>query len=475
MASIMTTKTIISYISIECNFIFNLMGSVNSSSASTAMNSSETIPKGQFHKSFVQSQTVSLNDVSHDYGSPSDQNHRKIRSQYFNMIQRLKTKENSIKEEVKRSIDRLNKIGTYSTFNTTILDNMSASSPRKNTERKNSFGSETRTNYEIEMNMSAIGYNSSHIETQFKDMNTSFNFNDIDYQFNDSFIHPEDEELRNNQNREVKTVSGLNIQKNTTDFSKFYMSSGKEPCLINLSRFSISPNDYELNYYRDGEELRRSYIAKLIYKNVWTPTKKDKNHNTLIIFDWDDTLLCTSFLTPDGIFDEEMELDDNDKEKISKLEQNVHRILSSAVEKGDTYIITNAAPGWVEYSCERFYPTVKSLLQKIKIISARGDYEKDYPGDSRSWKIQAFLKMQKDFANDLVTNIICLGDSFIEIEAAHELASKFTQAFIKTVKFRECPKPEELNKQLGLVVEQFNAIYATVKNLTVRVEKKGKK
>ena len=90
------------------------------------------------------------------------------------------------------------------------------------------------------------------------------------------------------------------------------------------------------------------------------------------------------------------------------------------------------------------------------------------------WKIQAFLNMQKEFNSNLVTNIICLGDSFIEIEAGHILASKFNQAFIKTVKFRESPKPEELNKQLNLVADQFDSIYKSIKNLTIRVEKKKK-
>jgi hypothetical protein len=62
------------------------------------------------------------------------------------------------------------------------------------------------------------------------------------------------------------------------------------------------------------------------------------------------------------------------------------------------------------------------------------------------------------------------------MEAGKILADKFSEAFIKTIKFRECPKPEELNKQLTLVLEQFSNIYSTIKNLTIRVEKrKGKK
>jgi hypothetical protein len=52
----------------------------------------------------------------------------------------------------------------------------------------------------------------------------------------------------------------------------------------------------------------------------------------------------------------------------------------------------------------------------------------------------------------MITNIVALGDSMMEIDAAHHLAQRFNQAFIKTVKFREFPKPNELVKQLNLVI-----------------------
>ena len=74
----------------------------------------------------------------------------------------------------------------------------------------------------------------------------------------------------------------------------------------------------------------------------------------------------------------------------------------------------------------------------------------------------------------MVTNIICLGDSLFEIEAGRVLGNQFKEAFVKTIKFKEGPKPEELNKQLMLVANQFHSIYIAVKNLTIRVEKKKK-
>ena len=274
---------------------------------------------------------------------------------------------------------------------------------------------------------------------------------------------------KNKKNHTVKIENPINISSNEYKFNSNHFEN-----LNNNNNNNIYQNDYELNFYRNGEEIRNSYISKLICKKVWTPSIKGKTHNTLILFDWDDTLLCTTFLTKNGVYDENLILNDKEKEKVSKLEFSVLKLLTLAIKKGNVYIITNAGQGWVEYSCEKYYPSVFKLLKKINIISARGEYEKLYPNDSRKWKIQSFLNMQKFFNLNLVTNIICLGDSFIEIDAGHILASKFTQAFIKTVKFRESPKPEELNKQLTLVADQFDGIYKAIKNLTIRVEKKKK-
>ena len=237
---------------------------------------------------------------------------------------------------------------------------------------------------------------------------------------------------------------------------------------------SISTFDYELNIFRDSEAVRESYISKLISMKIWNPGMKPKYHNSLIIFDWDDTLLPTSFLTPKGTFSEDIQLSSSDCKKMQQIANYVYDILKESIEKGDVYIITNAGINWVQFSANLFYPNISELLKKIKIISARGEYEKSFPGNLRQWKIQAFLNLLKNVDNKLVTNIICIGDSLFEMEAGRILASNFKEAFIKTIKFREAPKLDELLKQLKLVEQQFGAIYSSIKNLTIRIERKKK-
>ena len=233
--------------------------------------------------------------------------------------------------------------------------------------------------------------------------------------------------------------------------------------------------DFILEFYKKQEvNIRKVYYSQLLLKKVWKPINDSKRHNSLIIFDWDDTLLPTSFLTPRGIFEDKNELNEKDQAKVSKLEESVRKLLTLAVSRGDVYIITNAGDGWVEFSCKKYYPSIMEILNKIKVISARGKYEDKYPGDSKRWKIETFLNIKETLNDELITNIICLGDSVFEMEAGRILASKFIHAVIKTIKFRENPKPEELNKQLSLVINQFPSIYTSSKNLTVRVEKKKK-
>ena len=303
-------------------------------------------------------------------------------------------------------------------------------------------------------------------------------FNDSEEEDSEGFeSDKENEKLKENKDNEL-----TNIIKSTFIETKY----SRRESISNISEAStlsslnksnlygslLETMDYEFEFYRSGEDIRKSYLAKLISKKVWNPNHKEKKHNSIIILDWDDTLLPTSFLSPGGIFNLDIKLSKNDSEKLAKIEKEVSNLLNSAIEKGEVFIITNADKGWVEFSANKFYPSVVGILSKIKIISAREEYGNVFPGDSAKWKIQTFLDLQKYINLNLVTNLLCFGDSIIEIKAGKILASKFREAFIKTIKFKEAPKLDDLFKQLNLVNQQFNFIYSSVKNLTIKVEKK---
>ena len=270
------------------------------------------------------------------------------------------------------------------------------------------------------------------------------------------------------------------LKKNNIDFSNNMKNIFNN--IGNVNPFKSEKNSDEnkeegelsLKFYEKSDNIRKEYYSKLLVKRVWIPLNDSQRHNNLIIFDWDDTLLPTSFLSSKNLIDTENKLNEKTQLKISKLEELVKNLLELSLSKGDVYIITNAGEGWVEDSTKKFYPNIRDILDKIEIISARKDYEKKYPNETKLWKIRAFLNLKKRLNDYLITNIVCLGDSVFEMDAGKILASNFIHAVIKTIKFMESPKPEELNKQLNLVLKQFNSIFSSFKNLTVRVEKKKK-
>jgi len=268
------------------------------------------------------------------------------------------------------------------------------------------------------------------------------------------------------------------IQANKRHYSRINSQNSSMSTLDYSSKKSqsnvlLDTEAYKNKSSKNGDELRRSYIAKLICKKVWQPNTEKKDHNSIFIFDWDDTLLCSSYLAPNGDYDENKIIEEDDWNKIKKLESRVIKVLKLAINKGRTFIITNAASGWVEYSAKRYYPSLRKILPYVTIISARAEYGKLFPGDTRQWKILTFLQILKEININIVTNLICLGDSIIEIEAANILALHLKQVYIKTVKFKSNPTIDELINQVKLVIEHFNKIYSSVKNMNVKVIQKA--
>ena len=260
----------------------------------------------------------------------------------------------------------------------------------------------------------------------------------------------------NNQNISLNDNSSVNSD---------YLDISNQPILLNKTK---KQNNSKLKSIR----LRNSYYTKLICSNILTFQKEPKVTN-LFFFDWDDTLICTSYLAPTGVLDE-TDSKSVDKNIIKNLDQLVATLLTKTIEKGQVFIVTNAAHGWIEYSSKKLYPITSKLLKQIKIVSARGLYEKRLPGDYRQWKTRAFIDTILNSNIDMkkTANILCFGDSIIELEATHKLKEIFANAYIKTVKFKESPQPVELIKELKIIISQFDIILSNIKNLSIKVAKK---
>jgi len=215
---------------------------------------------------------------------------------------------------------------------------------------------------------------------------------------------------------------------------------------------------------KDNCGIRLSLLRKLSYENVWVPkAQRPPTHQTVVIFDWDDTLLCTTYLkslrdqpVPPAV-----------KDCIQNVARAAQKLLLMALTAGKTFIITNAMSGWVENSAAKYMPELARVLQFVRVVSAREKCEAQFPDQVGEWKKSTFLEVQQELDQNAVTNLLALGDSSFEIEAARIMGREFAEARVKTVKFREAPSPRELLRQLEVVTERFDQIVATGRNRAV--------
>lgn len=189
-----------------------------------------------------------------------------------------------------------------------------------------------------------------------------------------------------------------------------------------------------------------------------TPTPK----HTVIIFDWDDTLLASSFLSSKGLrLDSDVEPPPEVAEQLQLLEKSVSAVLNRALEFGEVHIVTNAEAGWVQLSAQKFIPGVLCVLERVTVISARTTYERLYPEAPLKWKYYAFQERLKEKMYDSKSckNVISFGDSHVEREAVRAVTRGLPNTVTKSVKFAERPTMEQLRRQIELVSSCFQFIF----------------
>jgi hypothetical protein len=175
------------------------------------------------------------------------------------------------------------------------------------------------------------------------------------------------------------------------------------------------------------------------------------------VFDWDDTLLPTTYLQTKGYFGTKPQ------QPVSELDQQYLQILALLIELliqtcsawGSVQIVTNGQEGWVQDSTKQFYPQLLPLLEQIPVISARSRYEKTYPNDPWQWKYQTFLDV---LAAEPDMHVIAFGD------APHDRTA-MQSAILTSCSERgltELPKVFELSSDPDIitVITQLQMIYA---------------
>lgn len=252
----------------------------------------------------------------------------------------------------------------------------------------------------------------------------------------------------------------------------------------------------------------------------------DQTH-TVILFDWDDTLLPSSWLDKrrkglgDGLKNtfrksstepttrssqksDPLSLDL--KKPLSALEVYVETLLKTAMNLGKVIIVTNAMEPWVHMSCKNYLPNLFPLIEELPVIYARSVLEgsisengskkgrhSGYPWSGshnevvssslpQRWKETAFDQILESI-NFFSTgsqrgckSVISIGDSSFERNALrHVVKSRLkskAKCHMKTAKLLDEPSVEELTAEVRGLQETLKVMVRYEGNLDVEIQEK---
>lgn len=209
---------------------------------------------------------------------------------------------------------------------------------------------------------------------------------------------------------------------------------------------------------------------------------------SVVFFDWDDTLFPSTWLRRKGYtLEHSSVVSDDDKKLLGELCGVVKQCLEKVWELASNrvYVITNAEKGWVEQSVCKFMPDLVSMVAKIKVISARTEFQDKFPEQPPKWKYEAMyreiisllLQPQPDDSKTAypILNLMSFGDSLIEREAFLNLDKQLKISFTtrsKTIKLKDTPCVEHLRKQVALVNECLKFLHDHTKDLDLQMSVK---
>lgn len=159
---------------------------------------------------------------------------------------------------------------------------------------------------------------------------------------------------------------------------------------------------------------------------------------SVIFLDWDDTLLCSSVLSGQGIrLDSNLEGATDLLRQLDELSGSVIDVLNVALSYGEVRIVTNGETGWVQLSAQKFLPKVVPYLDKVHIMSARSTFENLFPDSPVKWKFHAFQEsLAKVYTDaDCMKNVLSFGDSHAEREAIRAVTRGLPNTRTKSIKF----------------------------------------
>jgi len=200
-----------------------------------------------------------------------------------------------------------------------------------------------------------------------------------------------------------------------------------------------------------------------------TDSDSDHGHRfsvqeTVLIFDWDDTVFPSSWVQDQGLrLDGESQLTESQQAELGELARLAAETLSLAKRLGTLVLVTNAERGWIELSCQKFMPALCPLLENVKLLSARTEYETPAVNSPFEWKLRAFESeisriYLAEHDGHRRKNVVSVGDSSHEREALIYATANLPNCRTKSLKLVERPGVEQLHKQHMLLVRCFRRV-----------------
>jgi len=144
---------------------------------------------------------------------------------------------------------------------------------------------------------------------------------------------------------------------------------------------SISPNNSSSNDVHPGG-------------GIWNSRVSERLKNTVVIFDWDDTVFPSSYLALLDVDYDTAVIPQCLKDRIYLLETHVLELLEfviSMVGERRVCVITNAEKGWITLSGQKFMPRLLKRVYDCRIMSARSTFEPfSQTAGPFEWKLLAF-------------------------------------------------------------------------------------
>ena len=185
----------------------------------------------------------------------------------------------------------------------------------------------------------------------------------------------------------------------------------------------------------------------------------EKKNNKLIIIDWDDTLLPTNWIHINENNQKCVNLQDYDDLIVYFLEvcENI----------GNVIIITNSSSLWINETSEKYLPNTHLKFKRMKLISARDNFQEKYPYNPMEWKINTFKNYVNE--NNIYNEIISIGDGIYEKNALFNLKNLNKNLYLKSIKLLDKPNFFQLSTQINLILRNINEISNLKKNIDLKI------